>query len=218
MADNTDISQSIGEVGAEASNAQVSQLSGEAGVDAGTAQVSQVAGELGAGASTAQISQAPIELGASASAAVISQLTIELGRGPEVIPPDESPVDTFTFGAGLGNPWFIALQLSDSGVELRDKVVKPVRVTAKTTRGLVKVYGYGPKEDINPEDLESGLNHKATLSLTDTTQVQQSGRLPVNVKNIMTHTVRVEGIWDGLGIPDRIDEIVYEVAGQGIRR
>lgn len=190
----------------------------EAGADASETKVSQEVVELGASGSTTKISQEVVELGASRSPSKISQLCIELGLGPEIVPPSDSPVGTFTVGAGLGLDWFIALQLSDSGVELRDKVVKPVRITGKTTRGLVKVYGYGPKEDINVAHIEDGIGQKATLSIDDTTQVQQSRRLPVNVKNAMTHTVRVEGVWDGEGIPDRIDEIVYEVARQGIRR
>jgi hypothetical protein len=220
VADQTDISQFIPELGAETGSAQVSQVAPEVGADSSSAQISQLIAEASVGPadSPAEISQLAIESGPSASTAIISQLTIELGRGPEVLPPADSPIGTFTVGAGLGLDWYIALQLSDSGVELRDKVVKPIRLIAKTTRGLVKGYGYGPKEDINVADIEDGVNQKVTLAIADTTQVQVSPRLPWNIKNAMVHTVRVEGIWDGEGIPDRIDEIVYEVARQGIRR
>jgi hypothetical protein len=34
----------------------------------------------------------------------------------------------------------------------------------------------------------------------------------------MMHLVRIEGRWDGTGDRDRIDEIFYEIAQQGIRR
>lgn len=201
-----------------ADNTDVSQLSGELGADSSSAQTSQFVGEAGPGSSAAVVSQGIVEFGPGNSTAIVSQLTIELGRGPEVIPPASNPVGTFTVGAGLGLDWYIALQISDSGIELRDKVVKDPRLTGKFTNGRLKVYGYGPKEDINVTDIEQGINQKATLILDDTTQVQQSKLLEVNVKNAMTHTVRVEGIWDGQGIPDRIDEAVYQVARQGVRR
>lgn len=218
MADQNDISQFIPEVGPESGTGQISQLRSEVGADASSAQISQLPVEIGADASTAQISQLPIEVGADSADVIISQLTIELGRGPEVIPPDDTPVDTFTFDEGLGNEWFIALQLSDSGDELRDKVVKSVRVTGKTTRALIKVYGYGPVEDIDVSNIEDGIGQRVTQMMTDTTQVQQSKRFPVNIPRSMNHTVRVEGIDDGSGIRDRIDEIVYEVSRQGARR
>lgn len=220
MADQTDISQFIPELGAETGNAQISQAVPEVGADGGSAQASQLIAEASIGPtdSDAQISQLSVESGSSASTAIISQLTIELGRGPEVVPPADAPVGTFTVGAGLGLDWFLALQLSDSGEELRDKVIKSLRATGKVTRAKMKVYGYGPKENIQVEDIEDGVGQKVLVSLDDTTQVQQTKRLPVNVKNAMMHSLRIEGIWDGVGIPDRVDELVYEIARQGRRR
>lgn len=219
MADNNDISQLAAEAGADSSSASVTQDVTETGAAASTALISQEVSELGAGASVAVISQEATELGADESSAVISQVTLEYGRGPEIVPPDESPVRTFTVGAGLGSSWYIVLQLSDSGHELRDKVVKSLRVTGKLTNAVAKIYAYGPKEDIAVEQIEDGIGQKATIALTNTTQVQQSRRFQVNVKNAMTHTVRVEGSGGNAGdIRDRIDEIVYEVARQGVRR
>lgn len=202
MADRSDVSQFVPLVGADDAETLVSQAVPLVGADDAAALVSQIA---------------PL-VGADDARAFVSQFVLLVGRGPEVVPPTETPVDTFTFDEGLGNEWFIALQLSDSGDELRDKVVKSVRVTGKTTRAMIKVYGYGPLENVNVSDIEEGTGQRVTQPMPDTTQVQQSKRFPINVPHSMMHTVRVEGIDDGAGIRDRIDEIVYEVSRQGIRR
>lgn len=197
---------------------EVSQLivgvAGETGPDQDSQLIAEVLGATG----PEQISQIIAAVLATTGPEQISQLTIELLRGPEVIPPSDNPVSTFTVGAGLGNTYDLTLQLSDTGIELRDKVVKDPRVTGKFTSAKLKVYGYGPKEDINVEDIEDGTNAKVMVVIDDCAQVQHSRVLPLNVKNAMTHTVRIEGNWPGTGIPDRIDEIVYQVARQGIRR
>lgn len=114
--------------------------------------------------------------------------------------------------------WFLVLQLSDSGIENRDKVIKAVRATGKFSSGKIKVYGYGPQQDINLSDIEQGINPRTTVTLANTTQVQQSKRHPVNVPNCMMHTIRIEGVSSGTGERDRVDEILYEVSQQGIRR
>lgn len=196
----------------------ISQLVVETTGDTADNQLSQGIAEVAASASVAQLSQLIAEIAASASGFQISQLTIELARGPEVVPPTDNPVGTFTVGAGLGNDWFICLQLSDSGEELRDKVVKSYRCTGKTTSGVIKGYGYGPLENIDVENIEDGTGQRVTVAIPDTDQVQQSKRFQVNLPNSAMHTVRVQGSWPGTGIPDRIDEIVYEVSRQGVRR
>lgn len=217
MADNTDISQAIPETGADSSSAQLSQSISESGSDESRAQISQAISETGAAASTAQISQLPIESGASASAAIISQLTIELGRDVGTSPPGAA-AGTFAFDEGGGVEWWIIPQLTDSSVELRDKVIKAVRVTGLVTNADVKVYTYGPGRPMVVSDLEDGLNARAMRTLPDTTEVTQSPRRTVNCPNAMLSTVRVAGVWDGEGPRNRVDEIVYEVAQQGVRR
>lgn len=218
MADNNDISQLAAEAGADSSSASVTQDVTETGAAESNAVVSQDSAEIGAGASTAFVSQLPSEIGANKSSGIISQVTLEYGRGPEVVPPADSPTDTFTFDEGLGNDWFIALQLSDSGDELRDKVVKSLRVTGKVTSCLAKVYGYGPLENINVGDIEQGIGQRVAVSLPNTTQVQQSKRHQINVPHSMTHTIRIEGHDFGNGERDRIDEVVMEISRQGVRR
>lgn len=219
MADQTDISQFITETAAETGDVQISQDAVETGANVGSAQISQDVVEIGSRASTAQISQDMVEIGSAKSAAIISQLTIECGRGPEVIPPDETPLGTFTIGfGGLAINWYLIPSIADDSIELRSKVIKSVRVTGKVTGANVKVYAYQPTENIDVSDLEDGLNSAVMVVLTDTTQVVQSKRFPVNVPNAVLETVRVEGLWRGVGDPDRLDEVCWERAIQGVRR
>lgn len=197
---------------------EISQEVQLAGADDASAEIPQAVPLVGADGAETDVSLFAVGVGADSAETEISQFVLLVGRGPEVVPPEDNPVGTFTVGAGLGLDWFLALQLSDSGIELRDKVVKDPRATGKFTSGKLKVYGYGPKEDIDVEDIEDGTGQKAMVLLDDSTQVQQSKLLRLNVKNAMMHTVRIEGIWDGVGIPDRVDELVYQVARQGVRR
>lgn len=195
------------------------QLVAEVGADASQSDVSQLVAEVGADASETQISQAVAEVGADASQARISQLTIELGAVVGTTPPTDTPLNTFTLGfGGLNINWYIVPQITDSEVELRDKMVKAVRVTGKVSNCNIKPYGWQPTQDIDVGDLEDGLNPLCTVFIPDTTEVVQSQRYQINCPNLMQHTVRVAGFWSGTGIPDRVDEIVYEVAQQGIRR
>jgi hypothetical protein len=152
----------------------------------------------------------------------ISQFVTELGvplsgsPPPPVMPP---VAETARFDAGLGNTWYLVPQLTDSGGELRDKVIKAFRATGKMTVPQFSVYAYGPEKEINVTDIEDGVRSSSGKKpLPSTTQVVQSARKQINVPNAMLHTVRLEGTWDGTGMKDRIDEIVYEVAQQGIRR
>jgi hypothetical protein len=219
MADQTDISQFITETAADTGSAQISQDIAEVGASSSSAQISQDIVEVGGDASAAQISQLQVETGASKSAAIISQLTIELGRGPEVIPPTDTPLGTFTVGfGGLNINWYLIPNLANDGIELRDKLVKAVRVTGKVSNANIKVYAYQPTQNIDIDELENGTNAAVTVFLADTTQVVQSQRWQVNVPNAMQETVRVAGFWTGTGSPDRVDEIVWERSGFGVRR
>jgi hypothetical protein len=197
----------------------ISQFITEVATDQSDAQLSQFIAEVSAAASAGQLSQSIIEAAAQASGVQISQLTIELLRGPEVIPPTDTPVGTFTFDEGLGNDYFLLLQLSDIREERRDHCVKSFLTTGKRSNVKVKIYGKGPLEDINVDDMEEGVNsNTGPIIVNDCAQVQRSKRYQVNVPNSMVSTLRYEGMWNGTGERDRIDEIVIELAEQGIRR
>lgn len=218
MADETFIYQEVVEAGADAAAVRVSQEVAEVGASAAVTRIAQEVAEVGASASEARISQQAVELGASRSATRIAQLCIELGLGPEITPPADSPVGTFTFDEGPGSEWYLVLQLSDHGNELRDHVLKAVNVTGKVTNALVKFYRYGPGEPIDMGQLTAGSGFTAFVGLDDTNQVETSARFPVNIPNARVSTVRIEGRWTGNGIRDRLDQCVIEAAVRGIRR
>lgn len=152
----------------------------------------------------------------------ISQFFTEVLVPNGDVPPPPTPpppVSTGRFDAGLGNYWYIVPQLSDSGDELRDKVIKAFHVTGKMTAPYFSVYTYGPAQDIDVDDIEDGINsNSGKKALPSTTQVQRTARKQINCPNAELHTCRLEGTWDGEGMKDRIDEIAYEIARQGIRR
>lgn len=123
------------------------------------------------------------------------------------------------FDEGIGNSWYLIPQLSDSGHELRAKVVKAVRVTGKLTDADFRVYTYGPEDTVEVSYLEAGTNSiTGAVPLTDTNLVTTSERTQVNCPDASLHTLRLAGTWDGVGSRDRIDEIEYEQAIQDARR
>jgi hypothetical protein len=120
---------------------------------------------------------------------------------------------------GGGSSWYLIPQLSDGGIELRDKTIKAFRVTGKMTNPYFSIYGYGAQVPIVVSDLEDGVNASTPkIPLPTTTEVELYARTQVNVANAGTYTWRLEGNWDGTGDVDRVDECVVEVAQQGIRR
>lgn len=152
----------------------------------------------------------------------ITQVAVEI-MTPFVETPVIPGIDAVTFDLfeeGENVDWYVVGQLSDSGDELRDKVVKSTHVTGKLTDASFGVFAYGPDDDIDVAVIESG-NAAATtgaVALTDSAQVTQTERHQVNVPNTEVFTVRVEGVYDGTGVKDRVDEIVTEIAEQGIKR
>lgn len=130
---------------------------------------------------------------------------------------------TERFDAGEGSEWYVIPQLSDSGDELRSKTVKAVRATGRFTNAAAMIYGYDVGQRIIMSDLEEGNRNPVQMvtrpqTLPDTTEVAQSARKPVNIVNAVLHTVRLSGDDTGQAVRDRVDEIVYEVARQGVRR
>jgi hypothetical protein len=174
-----------------------------------------------------EISQDFLEAMATSGPDEISQLTAQAFQttGPDEISQliaqafQRTGPDEIIGKGGLAVNWFLVPQLSDSGVELRDKTIKSFRATGKMTNPQFQIYSYGPEEGIDVAAIEAGTDSTTgAILLTDTTQVTQTPRHQINVVNAMTHTVRLAGIWPGTGEPDRVDEIVYEVSQQGVRR
>lgn len=128
-------------------------------------------------------------------------------------------VDTMRLNAGDGSAYYIVPPVSDSGNEERSKVIKPVRVTGKLTNVVIKVYTYDVGDPVLVSDLETGVNSASgSIALSDTSQVTQSERQPINCPNAVLSTIRIEGDDTGEPSRDRIDESLYEQAIQGVRR
>lgn len=122
-------------------------------------------------------------------------------------------------GSGARSHYWLAPQPTDSGDELRSKNVKSLRLTGKVTNASAQVYGYDVGQPINVADVEQGQNASTRRQrFPDTEHVSQSARKQVNVPNAVLWTVRIQGTWEGDDQKDRIDEIVIEVAKQGVRR
>jgi hypothetical protein len=132
---------------------------------------------------------------------------------------DAGSAKTVRFDAGDGSAWYIAPSISDSGVTLRDKVIKSVRVTGTLTDPTYAVYAYGPSDVIDVDAIEAGTGSTTGLkSLSNTAGVAQSPRQQINIPNAMQHTVRIAGDCSGSDLLDRVDQIVYEQSVMGVRR
>lgn len=133
--------------------------------------------------------------------------------------PPVPSVGTFRFDSGIGSQYYLVPPVTDSGNELRSKTLKAMRATGKKTNVSMKAYGYDINDSIDTDALEAGTGSSTTAqSLPDSTEVTQSPRKPINVKNAVLSTVRLEGDDRGETTRDRIDEIVVEQAIQGVRR
>lgn len=131
----------------------------------------------------------------------------------------QSGVRTTRFDAGEGSVYYLVSPVVDSGVELRSKTIKSVRQTGRRTNVSAMIYGYDVDDSISVNDLEAGVNSSTgPIALDDSTDVAQSEREPCNVVNSVLWAVRLEGDDTGQAERDRIDEIVVEVAEQGVRR
>lgn len=189
----------------------------EGAADDATTTISQNVLEAGADDAGTAISQAILEGAADDAGTEIYQVVIEWSAGPLVPPP--AAVRTFRFDAGIRSHYWLALQPSDSGDELRSKQVKAGRWTAKVTNASFLIYKWDVGEPINMADVEQGTNAATRPQrLADVAHVTQSARKQVNVPNACLHLMRVQGTWEGDVIKDRLDEGVYEVSRQGVRR
>ena len=125
------------------------------------------------------------------------------------------------FDAGLGSQWWILAQLSDSGNELRSKVVKDPYIIGRTTNGHLRVYRADVGQEIDIEAMEDDerlLGASQSRPIPDKSHVTQSAMIRTNVSNAVMHTIRISGDDTDQPVRDRIDQICYQVAQQGVRR
>jgi hypothetical protein len=129
---------------------------------------------------------------------------------------------TYTFDtiSGESVPWRLAPAFSDTGDELRSHVIKRIRATAKSTSGSLGVFGFQPTQVIDISLLATGNSASLTgaISLPNTTSVALTQQFQVNCPNLDVSTIQIQGTWGGTGNKDRVDEILYELAPQGVRR
>lgn len=135
---------------------------------------------------------------------------------------DTVSVGTYQFDSAAGSSvgWYISGPFEDYESEMRTHVVKRIRVTAKTTSGSIGVFGATPTEAIPVTSLEAGNSSSLTgvVSVPNSSTVTQSQQFLVNCPNLAQSTVRVQGTYDGsAAVKDRVDEIVIQAAGQGVR-
>jgi hypothetical protein len=200
-----------------ADRSDVSQFIPLAGADDAATSVSQAVPLVGADDAATTVSQFVPLVAADDAGTYVSQFVVLVGFGPEV--PPEPTVRTFRFDAGERSHYWLALQPSDSGDELRSKVLKAGRWTGKVTNASFVMYKWDVGEPINATEVERGENAATRRQgLPDVAHVTQSARKQVNVPNACLHAMRVQGTWEGDAIRDRLDEGVYEVAQQGVRR
>lgn len=136
---------------------------------------------------------------------------------------DTVSIGTYSFNKASGSSvsYFIAPPFSDYDSELRDHVVKRVRVTAKNTSASLGVFGAGATQSIPVAALETGNSSSTTgaISVANSSTVTQSQQFQINVPNCSQTTIRFQGVYNGTdAIIDQVHEIVIESASQGIRR
>lgn len=106
--------------------------------------------------------------------------------------------------------WYVAHQYSDGGAEAQSKQIKAVRITGKTTRGEIQIHGTSPGDVVSRENVEGGVNSRASFEIRDVNDVTRHERVKMRVRNMSLALVRVSGTWDGAGTRDRLDEIAVE--------
>lgn len=198
-----------------ANETYISQDMELAGADDASTSISQDVQLVGGDSAKTRISQFMSGAAPDDARTFISQFCLLVSYGEPV------PIlaGVFRFDAGQRSSWWLVPQLTDSGNELRDKVIKAIRATGKMTAPECKIYAYGPESEIDVDEIEDGTGGTKSFALEATTEVTQGARKQINVPNAELHTIRLQGSWvDDGNMKDRIDEIVYEQAIQGTRR
>jgi hypothetical protein len=128
-------------------------------------------------------------------------------------------VATTRFDAGEGSEWYLVAPVVDSGNELRSKTIVAAHAMGRFTNANMQMYTWDVTEGVNLDDLEAGTNSSTgDIPIDDSTEVAQSVREPMNCKNAVLSTIRIEGDDRGQPVRDEVHELVVEQAIQGVRR
>lgn len=109
--------------------------------------------------------------------------------------------------------WYLAWQYQDDGAELQRKRISAVRVNGRYASATVGIHGCEPGQTFDLTTLTAGNSGSVSgaISLPDTSEVSLGERLELNLPELGSYTVRVDGIWDRSGTRHRIDEVALEV-------
>jgi hypothetical protein len=135
-------------------------------------------------------------------------------------------VDTFRFDEG-NQPgetaevvsWQIAWQFSDDGDDRLAKIVKGLSLTAKTTNASFGIFGSRSGSLIDTDALEKGSNFALfSQPIPNSAEITVSEWKKFVVRELLLYTVAVEGVWNGAGVKDRVDEVNLYVEKGGLRK
>lgn len=131
-------------------------------------------------------------------------------------------VRTYRFDAGGETviPYSIAFQFSSGADEYRSKKIKYPRVTGKFTSANIGIHGAEASEVIDVAVLETSNagSKSGSLPIANSTNITVYEEIQAEAKDLSVYSVAIFGTWDGVGIRDRLDEIVFTEIVQGSRR
>jgi hypothetical protein len=122
-----------------------------------------------------------------------------------------------TGGAGAFVTGYAAWAFTDSGENERDKLISNPIITGKTTSGLISMYVASTTENVPVSNLEAGTSPLVTVSLTNSSNVAISQRVPLKVRAAVW-TARIDFTSPDTGVRDRIDKVIFDVQRTGARR
>lgn len=135
---------------------------------------------------------------------------------------------TYRFGASeTANdvPWYLIWQISDDGAENQSKQIHSIRPSGKFTEMRIQIHGARPGEPVSVANMENGTGatdpdayFSGSIPFDDSTLPTRYLPTMVKIKNLGVYAVRIGGTWDGLGIQDRLEEVVIEVSTHGRKR
>lgn len=119
-------------------------------------------------------------------------------------------------------PWYLIWQISDDGMENQSKQVHSIRPSGKFTSMAVQIHGAKPGQPVSVENMENGTGTAEPTAYFSGSMAFDDSSLPtrylprmVKIRNLGVYAVRIAGTWDGLGIKDRLEEVVLEVSTHG---
>ena len=116
-------------------------------------------------------------------------------------------------------PYYLIWQPSDDGLKDNSKVVHGFAPMGKFTNLKIQVHGARPGGTLKVEDMEKGINYLGSeIAVEDSDDVTVYLQHRTHIKNLSNYAVRLSGVWDGVGIKDRLEELEISVGVHGRKR